>query len=63
MSDSVEEAFTALRDLTFQVSMIHYHDEKVIQGGTVQMFGEEKPKFHATFEPTYEDIAAMSSDK
>lgn len=66
LSDSVEEAYAALRDLGLQVSMIHYtvdDDGKVIRSGTVQMFGEEKPKFRATFEPTHEDIAAMFSNK
>lgn len=64
LPDSVEEAYAALRDLGFQVSMIHYttldSDGKVIRGGTVQMFGEVKPKFRATFEPT-NDIEGMIS--
>lgn len=66
LSDSVEEAYAALRDLGVQVSMIHYtvdDDGRVIRSGTVQMFGEDKPKFRAIFEPTHADIASMISKK
>lgn len=66
LSDSVEEAYAALRDLGVQVSMIHYtvdDDGRVIRSGTVQMFGEDKPKFRAIFEPTHTDIASMISKK
>jgi hypothetical protein len=64
LSDSVEEAYAALRDLGVQVSMIHYtvdDDGRVIRSGTVQMFGEDKPKFRAIFEPTHVNIENMIS--
>jgi len=47
---SVDEAYAALRDLGFTVSMLTYDAEKNAMVKSTVMFGEIKPQFRATYD-------------
>jgi hypothetical protein len=47
---SVDEAYAALRDLGFSVSMLTYDAENNVMVNRTVMFGEIKPQFRQTYE-------------
>jgi len=68
LQGSVEEAYAALRDLGCTATMVTYDvsQQQTITRGTalgrrVQMFGDVKSKFRATFEPSTDDMDARIS--